>query len=773
MNIKVFIVFFFLSYSLLNCKPYTIFGVVKDAESKIPISGATIKVVNKHSGSYSSTRGKFKIPFLNGKNTLKIMSIGYKSKYVKINEKTDSVFIFLEPAPVKLGAAQVIGKIEVNEIIKRAIKKKNENLKKIKTFSGLLYSKLVMELNGSIFGKSDSNSFSISVPIGNKAPEKYKMFVMETFSRKYMDIDKNIEFTEILQRRQTANIKPNNNIISIGNFFSLYDDRIKIIDADIVTPLGKNAFNTYKFKLIDRKLLDDRYIYIIKLTPLSDLFPAFEGEIKIVEGTYNLIEADLKPSNATAIQFIDSLHLIQKFNEVKKNIWYPSYLKMTGIANVEIIKGLIDVNLNFTANSIYSEMTVNEPLPDSIYKPDIKKLTVSPLADSTSLSFWENNSLRDITPKEKLIYKKVDSLVKKSDSLKKEKSDFHYRILMPYLDFNRVSSVSLGLMPSFSIQHLSIYSTAAYSFGLKKPIGEIGISYKNFIDKMYFINLSAETYSKVGTIGFDNSFPRIASTFVAGLFHWDYYDYYKKDGWKIKAHLFYRSINIDLSYEQNRNYTLRKTTDRAAFNTNQWRTNPQINNAQYNVIQTNVFMPISYWLDLTDKIIINANANYLNGENTTGKNNFNRFYSNLYLKIPTFNTGYSPMNLEIKLEYGSSKNLPIIYQHKMKTNLLFIGLFGNFHTAPLSFYESSDYYAGHFNFHLTDIWWRWLGLPMYQKRGLDLIFTGSTGLFPHYLNFAGNQKNYYTELGFGLNRIPTFISNIIYFGAGVHWGIPE
>jgi flagellin-specific chaperone FliS len=41
-------------------------------------------------------------------------------------------------------------KIEPSEIIRRAIERKQNNLSKIKTFSGKLYSKLSMELGGSI-----------------------------------------------------------------------------------------------------------------------------------------------------------------------------------------------------------------------------------------------------------------------------------------------------------------------------------------------------------------------------------------------------------------------------------------------------------------------------------------------------------------------------------------------------------------------------------------------------------------------------------------------
>ena len=100
----------FVSLSVLPLKSesgYTIFGQIIDKDYKQPIPGATIKVAGTKKGSYSSTRGKFRIPFLEGKNRLKIMSIGYKTRFIEVDENSDSLIVKLSPSPVLLKEAKV------------------------------------------------------------------------------------------------------------------------------------------------------------------------------------------------------------------------------------------------------------------------------------------------------------------------------------------------------------------------------------------------------------------------------------------------------------------------------------------------------------------------------------------------------------------------------------------------------------------------------------------------------------------------------------------
>ena len=388
---------------------YSVKGIVLDKETGKAVPGASIRIEGTNKGTYSSSGGKFKLPFIQGNIILNINSIGYESSKIKINENNrDTLVIRLNPSSVRLEGIEKTAAIEPEEIIKRAISRKQENLSKLKTFKGLLYSKLVFEMNGAPFSNAskDGNNIVINAAVGDKKEnDKFQYFILESFSDVMKDYDKKITRSYIKQRKQTANISPNNNVMSITDFVNFYDENINFINTEMITPLNKDALSYYNFRIIEKTILGDRYVYILEVKPKTELIPLFEGTIKIVEGTYNLVELDLKTSKQTAIAFIRDVSLTQKFTEAEKDIWHPSMLEVKGKANVEAVKGLIDIEMDLTATSIYNELQVNIPLPDSIYGTNLKSTTtVEKTADSAKKEFWEQNSMREISDREKEFY---------------------------------------------------------------------------------------------------------------------------------------------------------------------------------------------------------------------------------------------------------------------------------------------------------------------------------------------------------------------------------
>lgn len=765
--INFLMLFFILNYSCLFANnDYSVVGFVKNMNSDEGIGGARVYVEGTNVGTYTSMTGLFKLPFLVGKKKIKISSIGYKSKVIEVDEGVDTVIVKLEPVSIKLREAIVIGNIEANEVIKRAITKKDENKKLIKTFKALLYSKLVMELDGSVFGKTDGKSFSLAATLGDTAPDKYKMFLLETFSRVYMDYDRDVNFSEIIQRRQTSNIKPADNLLTLGNILDFSKDEIKIANTYFISPISEDAFDYYEFEILEKDILDDKYIYVLNVKPKSDIYPLFEGIIKIVEGEYQLIEIDLKPTKSTKIVFVKDLHFIQKFEKSIEGLWAPRMFELTGKANVDVVKGMMDLQLDLKATSIYSDINVNVELPDSIYNREFKKtVTVSQKVDSIDYDYWEKNSMREITEKEKQMYAKVDSLIKldsTGNNAKENFSDLNYSILNPFLDFNRVSSVTLGLSPEFSYKsYIKLDGYATFSFGLQKVLGSVDLSW----DYSPF-SLTLNINNNVEEIGSGRRFSRILNTVFASLFHYDYYDYYYNESYGLKFAFKYRWLNLDLKYSNNRDFILEKTTNRSIFSDYFWRENVSIDEGHYGLINTKLNINGSMLFHFGSNYKFDLELNYMIGQNLEENYDFNSIKTLLEFEVPTFFTGYAPMMFTGRITYAKMIDVPLQYSERIDGSLTFIKSFGSFGTIPLSMYEREEFLMFNARYSLSDLWWRWLGLPTYEGRGLDLIFTGSTGRFK-----SAYLGNWYSELGFSLERIPTFISNVIYFGIGFDWGI--
>lgn len=793
----------------------TIYGKVKDNKTKNTLPGAKIKIEEKgvdnklilsKRGTFANAKGEFKLPLEKNDKSIKVYSIGYKTKTINISELNDTIDIFLDLEPIQTATANVTAKIEVNEIIKRAIQKRQENIDKLKTFQGNLYSKLTIELDGSIFDAAETNtnvsgnSIGISSNFGSnndaekekRQLEKNKMFILETFSENFKDYEQNIDKSYIKQRRQTANLKPQDNLLVLSKFVNFYEDEMNVINTKIVSPLSENALNYYKFKLIDRKQLDDRFIYIIEVISDTKLFPTFNGTLSIVEGTYNLVELKLQPSDETAIQFFKHLTYIQNYEEFDGGVWYPTLLETSARAKINFVKGILDVGADVNVTSIYNDVKINKSLPDSIYNKEIARIITAPYADSNKIEFWEKNSLRSISQKELDIYNKIDSLAQlDSNDTNKENDNFSLNFL-PISDFNRVAGYELGLDFTTGIYNtIDIYTKASYSIGQKKFYGEAGFGFEIYNSKSFTSKITANYISQIATSNYVRPYARAVNSFFAITNYSDFYDYFHNEGYEIKLDNTYKFLNFKLIFQDTRNNNLFRTSDDNLFaskeqksgNTLNWRKLDYMNNNDLviegrfrKLIGKFDFFEDSYRAkgdDLDYKFGFHGMLleNVSNNENDNLLSSY-QLKANLY--FPLIFTGYEPISLELHTTFSKTENnMPTQYLFRLPTSVGFISSDFAFLTAPLGYfggYETQVYGA---KLNTSDLLWRAIGLPTYEGRGIELTFSAMTGRAFNNIekSYISTNGQYFSEIGFGFHRIPLFITDIVYLGFDMRFGL--
>ncbi len=757
-----------LVYSLhASEKSRVIHGKVLDESSREPLSGATIKIPSSKKGTYANIRGIFRLPVPEGLSELKVRSLGYLEKTVNLNS-SDSITIVLAPDPLVLRGVSVAGEIEVEEIIRRAIKKKNENRDKINTFKGQLYSKMVLELGGSVFKSEESSALDELGPerVGNE----YQYLVTETFSDVYIDYKQEKRRTIILQRRQTANMNPDDNILSLGTFVDFGSNELTFVDARFTPPLADDALDYYKYELIEKIPYGDRYVYSINVIPNSKIFPLFKGTMNIIEGTYNLIKVDLVPSESTTISLVDSLSFSQKFEPFDNETWYPVYLEVLGKIRVDVISGIIDFNLDLKSTNIYNDIEINPEIPDTMFRELPLLVSVEKDADSTKSEFWEQNSLREITETEQQYYEKVDSLV----SIKKDSSiipsSFSWDF-SPYIDFNRTGSFTGGLSPEFSYGAFTLDGTAAYSFGLRDPIGEAGFNINGMLLANIPFNLEYRFFSQISTAGTREPYPRLFTSVLAGLFHCDYYDYFREDGQKLSISYSLDNYNLIASFKNTRHFDIGLNTDRSIFKEERFRRNPPVLEDDFTIYGLEIKRPRMVVISSASSARIGFGLKGKYGEHSSG--DFKLLEGMFEASLPTFGTGYEPMELSFRTEGGISDNLPPQYLFRMESPAVFIEANGSFLTMEPQEFAGDSYYGFYFMHDFGDYFWRLTGLPAISEgRGLSLAARYSTGkIFGNYKPFFKSTGNeFYQEAGFRIGRIPTFISNFIFLQFDAAWG---
>lgn len=767
--------------SLASEQTFTIQGTITDGDTKQPIAGASLRVINTRLGTYSGVSGFFRIALPIGSHTIEAKSIGYQTRTFPVSQETFTLSIQLRPSDIKLKTVQVTADIDADNVIRRAIERKEENLKKINTFTGSLYSKLNLELNGKGLnslpsgrnggGKVQGRGGSVGISSDGGLDERNSFFIAETFSKIYRDNVQKRSHVEILQRRQTANLDKQQNLVAIGNFISFYDESIKIVSADILSPLSKDPFNRYKFTLKERTTLGDKFVYVIQVEPKSEIFPAFKGTLKIIEGTYNLVEADLSPSETTALSFVKNLRFVQKFDEIQKEIWQPTYLRTTAKAQIEVLKGFVEFGADFTATSIYSEMKLNEPISDSLFNTDIPRITVSPTADSTKTEFWENNALQELTDHEKEIYHRIDSIVIANplDTSGNEPTSF---TVNPMIDFNRIGSITVTAQPHLSVNRFEFDANAGYSLGIHRYVGEV--SARMYLDSSRRFSVFSKLYSQLNRTSSDRTYSPLINTVASAFEHQDYYDYFRNDGFSAGLSAQILGTRWIALYEQSRQFSTTNLASRSIFQEGGWRTNPQITDGSYQNISLNGQWGNISAFGFTGRPQFEVKIGVMYGEEYNRTIPFRTMDASFETMLPLIPTGYTPISLRLQVASGtSSGNIPIQYQFRQKTLLAQVITFGNMVSAPIGLFGGTEYLTTNAEINLTDVLWRSVGLPLYEGRGVDVIVAGASGRWRSFqsIGYLPTGNDWYSELGFGIGRIPTFVSNVLFLRFDARWGI--
>lgn len=734
---------------------YTVEGVILDAQTAKPLPGASVRVLGTQRGTYALPDGKFRLPLPAGSHRVSITSIGYERVDTTFSDKSGFVSIRLRPADIQLGNVEVTAEINADEVIRRTIRKKQENQEKIKTFEGLLYSKFVLEIEGNMFGQIEDQNRNV---------------IMETFSQVYRDRENDRTAVHIVQRRQTANIPSQNNLLAIGNFVSFYDETLHIVNTDIPSPLASDAFSYYAYTLKRRVSDGNRFIYIIDVKPTTTLFPAFEGTLHIVEGSYDLIEAELSPSASTSIAYVRDLKFHQKFEELN-SLWLPTYLQVTGRGYLNVLTGFAEIEVPVNVTSIYTDIALNQPLPDTAFQE--KMVSVAADADSSRPEFWQTNSLSTLSDREKEIYQKVDSAVANAPK-EDEEGAFSFNV-SPLLSFNRVGGVTGGAQVTTEFSPLTLDVEGGYSFGLERSLGRAELAVWPIREPEGEVGIAGEIFSQLSSVPLHNPYPTFLNTVYTALLHTDYNDYLREDGWAASVYGRLSALSLSVEGRFSRHFCQQNTIAYSIFSSSEFRPNPVFQPGNYRTLRSTL-----EWGNYNAAVIISngssldvdAQISGLYGEETKG-GAFRSVEGGIRVTMPTFYTGYIPMSLQVNIAAGKAAgDLPPQFQFVMGRRMPVFGRIAHFATAPIGFYGGDEFVAAYAEHNCSDFFWRLIGLPTYEGRGIEFIFEGGSALYRGIHNtYFPTDEQWYSEVGFGLGKIPTFVSNVIFLRLDALWGV--
>ena len=765
-------------------------GRVSDSESGKGIAGASIRVKGSAIGTYSLSNGMFRLVIDRGETTLIISSIAHQPREVTVSPTQLELEIVLQPVAIELGGVNVTAPFTAEDIIRRTIENKRANLERLRGIDGMLYSKVVLLIDGrglsnlrvnpdgeepkrSIRGRREQAARS------KPFDRRYQEFILETYSRVYRDFEEDRTQVEIVRRRQTANIPEDDNLVALTEFVSFYDDVIEVSGAELTSPIADDALSYYTYAIRERIKRGDQTIYVIDVKSDTDLFPTFEGSLHIINETFQLVQADLKPRDDAAIPFVTNLHYTQKFEQYADDIWFPSYLETSGATYFDVISGALEIELDFTATSIYEQLDVNPVLADSLFNRE-ERITVAAMADSADTAFWDERSIGVLSEDERRIYSEIDSLIssEREDYVSIGERFSLNSPVIPLLDFNRVEGFAAGANSLFLPGPIELQSSIRYSFEQEEVLASASIGTWLLDSGDVYLRVGMGIQSDIVKMPGSDTYPDLFNAISALIFHSDFFDYYRSDGWDFDLLAGIGGIELNMRFAEERHDSLSTTLENSPVSgknsTASYRPNLPAERGAFRTIQTSLQWGETEPVFSTGGADIALKLEALYGEEYRIGQDFSGVHGVAYFALPTFYTGYAPMTLRTRVGAGMlSDETPTQFQAILPHRFGLLGNFGHFFTAPTGEVGGTQYINLYAEHNFTDFVWRLFGLPTVNDRGIELSAQGGSAYYRNTSDGAlkSSGSEWYSEAGFAIGRIPTPFSNVLFLRLDAVWGV--
>ena len=385
-------------------------GNVTDANNQ-PLPFVNIFIENSYTGTTSNEEGNYELNITEtGDYTIVFQSLGYKT----IKET-----IVIETLPFNLNMTLPDEEITLNEVVidaednpadaimRQAVANRQTNLERIKSFKADFYSRGLMRIKdapkkilgqdlGDLGGGLDSTRSGV-------------IYLSETISKlEYLRPDKLKE--KILASKVSGNDTgfSFNNAIDVD--FDFYENTIEL-GNQIISPIAKNAFNYYRYKL-EGIFYDDRgnLINKIKVIPKRENDPVFEGLIYIVEDQWTIYATELSITGVQArIPAADFIKITQNFSYSESDAIWAKISQ-----NIDFKYGLFGIKGDGRFTAVYSNYEFNLGLTKKNFSREI--VSFAEEANKKDSLYWKRLRPVTLTDEEITDYIKKDSIQIVKDS---------------------------------------------------------------------------------------------------------------------------------------------------------------------------------------------------------------------------------------------------------------------------------------------------------------------------------------------------------------------
>ncbi len=441
-------------------------GTVRDAETDAALAAAHVVDEATGRGTITNAEGRFELVVPALPAVLRVRYIGYRTERVVAEADGPRAFeIALAPVVYELGEVFVAGADFAENVMRKVIERKQARRATLQAYQARGFTRITLENDARI------------------------ALVSETVFDAYWDRTQGPREV-IRSRRETSDFYRRLGIEPAGYVANLYDDFVEIQGLRFIGPTHPDALAHYAFSLAARRGLDDQLVYDLYLAPKTGLEATFIGRLSILDSTYALLEAEVRPARHVVfpppVQAWEVFYR-QQFAQVDA-FWLPVDLRLDGAIRVDP-GGLGYPPVTFRQVSRFSGYEVNGPLPAAPYV-QARRVSVDSASVRGDDLFLLGRFIVPMTPREAEAFEALrfaDVTLEQAFppggrrglfaafEARRHEADgpqFAWPLILgyePWLRFNRVDGLFTGIGKTFPFsENLAVELRAAQASGLRR-----------------------------------------------------------------------------------------------------------------------------------------------------------------------------------------------------------------------------------------------------------------------------------------------------------------
>jgi hypothetical protein len=419
--IAIYVFLNFLIFNNLLAQNSVIEGMIINGFTKEPIPYASVKWKIAKSGAICDSLGNFKINLsAYPKDSLVVRSVGFDPiKYAIHDIQRLKNKLTIENLSQNEGVT-VKSKFNKGERWWKLVVKNKEsnNPYNLKRYQCEIYNKLELDLNN--VNKNSFSNISFLKPfsfildnIDSVSDEKpfLPILMTETLSDYYFAKETN-KTREVIRASQSHGIKSETIMQIIGNVnqqINIYDNYVKILGKEFISPISEFADKFYKFKGADTQYIKGNKVFHLLFTPMHEGENTFLGEAWIDANTWAIHKINLNISSTADVNFVNRMNITQEFDQLKNGKLIFSADKI----NIDLSPFPKDkLTLIVRKSNSFQKYVLDETIINKELSLNKKQNEVIYLEDATTQNkiFWEGNRHSNLNKNEQHILQMIDTL---------------------------------------------------------------------------------------------------------------------------------------------------------------------------------------------------------------------------------------------------------------------------------------------------------------------------------------------------------------------------